>query len=72
MATYCAVVKYPLDANLSIKKRELLEGLGMIAMELVAEHDFTIDEIQEAFDIALGEAELEFQMKRLRCEDSEQ
>ena len=63
MAAYRAVVKYPIDATDAEKKRALLEGLGMIAMELVAEHGFGIGNIEEAFEDAQGEAELELEMK---------
>lgn len=61
-----AVVKYPVDAEPKVKRRELLEGLGMIAMELVAEHNYTIEQIEDAFIDAQGDAEQEFEMKRQR------
>lgn len=69
MATYCAVVKYRLDASPDEKRRELLEGLGMIGMELVAEHDFDLERIERAFEDAQGEAELELEMKARREEE---
>lgn len=36
MTTYCAVVKYPVDASDADKIRELRDGLQFVAMELVS------------------------------------
>lgn len=68
MTTYLAVVKYPVEAELPEKKRELLHGLNMIAMELVAEHDFDIGKIEEAFEEAASYAQDEIDAKRMREE----
>jgi hypothetical protein len=67
VASYCAVVKYALDDDQASKRRALTEGLGMIAMELVAEHGFTAADIEEALEAAQGEAELELEMKGHRA-----
>lgn len=66
MTAYRAVVKYPVDADLKVKRRELLEGLGFIAMELVAEHDFDGAQLEEAFEDAYSEAQSELEMKEAR------
>ncbi len=69
MSAYCAVVKYALDAPAQEKRRALLEGLGMICMELVAEHGFDREQIEEALESAEMDAELELEMKRQRGGD---
>lgn len=66
MTAYCAVVKYPIDADLKVKRRELVEGLTFIAMELVAEHNFDLGQIESAFEDAQSEAEFELEMKAKR------
>lgn len=69
MTTYMAVVKYPVDATLGEKRHALLEGLNMIAMELVAEHDFEVEDLERALEDAQGEGELELEMKKKREEE---
>jgi hypothetical protein len=68
MTVYMAVVKYPVDASLNDKSNALLEGLSMIAMELVAEHDFEVGDLENAFADAQFEGELELDMKCQREE----
>lgn len=69
MSGYLAVVKYSVDATKEEKRRALLEGLNMIAMELVVEHDFEVPDLENAFADAQSEGELELDMKRTREEE---
>lgn len=69
MTTYRAVVKVPVDATPARKKKTLLEGLGEICMELVAEYDFEISDIEDALQDAQGDAELELEMKAKRDQE---
>lgn len=69
MAVFLAVVKYAVEASPEEKRRALLQGLCDIAMELVAEHDFKIEDLERAFEDAQSEGELELDMKRLREEE---
>lgn len=67
--TYRAVVKYALDASDEQKRKALLDGLGEIAMELVAEHDFTIEDLERALEEAGSEGFYEAELREER--DSE-
>lgn len=71
MTAYMAVVKYAIDASDKEKRRALLEGLGMIAMELVVEHDFDVNDLENAFADAQNEGEFELEMKRNREEEQD-
>lgn len=66
--TYRAVVKYPLDASDEDKRRALVEGLNEIAMELVAEHDYDLNQIEDVFEDAYSYAQDEHDAKRMRAE----
>lgn len=68
MTMYYAAVKYAVDDTPAQKKRALREGLGTICMELVAEFDFDLAQIEDALADAQSEAELELDMKREREE----
>jgi hypothetical protein len=69
MTMYYAAVKYALDDTKEQKRRALTEGLGTICMELVAEYDFDLGQLERALEDAQCEAELELDMKRTREED---
>lgn len=47
MTTYCAVVKYAVDADPGEKFRALIDGLGVITAELVREHGATMEQIED-------------------------
>jgi hypothetical protein len=68
MACYLAVVKHPIDASPAEKRRALTEGLGYIAMALVAEHDYDVEQLEQAMQEAQAEGELELEMKAQREE----
>jgi hypothetical protein len=66
--TYLAVVKYAIDAPAEEKRRALVEGVSNIAMELVAEHDYTPATIETLFEDAHSDAQYEYELKREREE----
>lgn len=51
-AAYLAVVKYPLHAPAAEKRRLLVEGLALIALELVEEHGLGVGLLNDAFEEA--------------------
>lgn len=66
MTRYLAVVKYPVDASLKEKYVALIDGLNHIAMELVAEHDLDMRQIESVLEEAGSWAQNELDMKRER------
>lgn len=66
MTGYFAVVRYPVDASIKEKRRVLIEGLGYICMELIAEHKISLEDLEDALQNAQGEAELEIDMAQQR------
>ena len=56
--TYCAIVKYPVDAVDGEKRRLLREGLADVCIELV-DLGYNLDDIETALDDARSAAEFE-------------
>ena len=66
MTTYLAVVKYAVDDPPEAKRRALKQGVSDIAMELVAEHGLTPEDLELLFEDAYSDGQYEYQLKQER------